>query len=274
MEIIEGIGEGFGVVFPIVKDFVSDFLGKGEESAGNDRALTTTLVISGVIYLRGVLKSERLIAHIVEAKTADEERDLKTEIDNELAMIENELYDAMERFVYTGSRGYSINTENEFREPCERMLSIVRRKKKIPIRAVDFLDDYHDAVRKTLFKKMNRELYSWLSHKAVAVLPFEEDREQKIAKKFIVIMFAEIHKKAGSNEFTRDVEQSIIHYDVIYEMVKDVCETCRELRAKREAEVEAEKREHRIPLFPKGSHLFSWLKSKKRKKRVRGEQAG
>lgn len=267
MEIIEGIGEGFGVVFPIVKDFVSDMFGNGEESAGNDRALTTTLVISGVIYLRGVLKSERLIAHIVEAKTAEEQEDLRTEIDNELALIENELYDAMERFVYAGSTGYGFSVENEVREPCERMLSVVRRKKKVPIRAVDYLDDYHDAVRKTLFKKMNRELYSWLNHKSVAVLPFDEDREQKIARKFWGIMFAEIHKKAGSNEFTRDVEQNVIHYEVILGMVKDVCETCRDLRANRDKEIETEKREHRIPLFPKGSHLFSWIKSRKRKKR-------
>ena len=211
------------------------------------REISTTmqflLLISAVIfYVRGVIKSEKLITHTRDRKAAEENQKLKIKINNMLLIIESKLYGCVEQYAH----------KNEFQNS---RIMIYRKSKPVELKSGDYLVEYHDSLHKSLYKTAVSFLFNELSVHSVADTIFDEEQEKRSAQHFFDIILFEIHGHAGTNAEIKNFEFSAMPYFLFLDMYSEICEACRNLRSMRELEIEREILEHRIPLFPKWKNL-------------------
>jgi len=192
-----------------------------------------------VLYVRGAVKSEKLITHTRDRKANEENQKLKLKINNMLSVIESRLYNSVQKYVYSVGVG---NTQR---------ISIIRKSKAVDIRAGDYLVEYHESLHKSLYKTAVSFLFNELAVHDVADSVFDEEQEKRSAVSFMAIVIFEIHGHAGTNEKIESVENSAMSYELFIELYSEICEAARNLRKTKEIEIEREILEHRIPLFPK-----------------------
>lgn len=199
-------------------------------------------LLFGIIYIRSMIRSEKTITHIEDMAVLEEDEKLTKRIADKLSVIESELYEAMEQYVYSDKLP-------------QRRISIVRTFSRVNIPAKDYLRDYHGASKTALFKVILPLIEDELRANFVSVSSPSEEITERTAKEIRQRIVNEIRKKAGSNNDIRNIEDSILTYESIIDMYINISTYSQHLRARRDEYVDTETKKHRMPLIPKWHSL-------------------
>lgn len=217
---------------------------------------TILLFLAGaLIYLRGHVKSEKLITHTKDIKTTDEMNALRSKMMSTLRVIESILYTGIESYVYDYPGGQ------------DRRISVIRKSKPVDIKARDYLSEYHDALHRCVLESAPEILLNEMLVHRVAESAVNESQERTSATFLSNIICYDIAGHAGKNREIRLIEKRILPEESIISMYRELCVCARNLHEIKDSAIESEIQEHRIPFVPSIRKLLKGRKkSKKRQK--------
>ncbi len=196
-------------------------------------------------YVNGSRKSEHIIAHIEEREEWKAQNKLEKRITTLLSDIDNELYGALEKFVFTGGA-------------FDRRLTVVKKYKHLKtenIAANEYLRNYHGELR-DLFDRMVETIVEELEVHNVKTLPEDDLQEQDSALAVRKLLLNDIRNRAGTNEDITRVENGAITYELILSLYKSVCKYSRNLHSQKVEQIENDTEKLRLPLVPNVKKLF------------------
>lgn len=220
-----------------------------------DKEIGTLLFIAAavILYFRGHVKSEKLITHTKDLKTTDEMNALREKMRTMLTVIEAILYEGCYSYAYDNHSGR------------DRRIAVVRHSKPVSISAGDYLEEYHRALHKAVIETAPSILLNELLTHRVSETDADIDQEKRSAENLRTLICYEIHGHAGVNREIKEIENRLLPVDSITGMYRELCAVSRNLRQIKEAAIEQEILEHRIPMLPKFTGLF--VRRRLRKKR-------
>ena len=197
-----------------------------------------------VMYIRNIVRNEKMITHIEDKAIEKEEGKVKKRISDRLSSIKSTLYEGMETFVYSDDANPS------------RRLNLVRKTTKVSIPASKFLDEHYGAMKEVLFHVILPETIEWMEdHNIAEVYPTTEELEIS-ASELRGRVLSELRARTGTNSDTRAVEDSILTQEYMLEFLKSSYDYTQQMRNVRINFVKAETVKYRVPFSPKISNLI------------------
>lgn len=184
------------------------------------------------------VQAARVLQKLEDKAEQEEIKGIEKHVDTRLAMIESTVYEGVEAFVY--------NNANP-----QRRLTIKRNYTSISIPAETYLRDYHGAIKSVLFKVVDDYWVDEMNSKGCATVFPEENVFSAMVLDLRTKILTETHKKSGSNEDIKAVENDVLPFETLQEFAKNTIIFYQHLRADKLKKVERYNSENKVNFWGK-----------------------
>ena len=210
----------------------------------SDARLVWIGLLFAVMYIRNIIRNEKMITHIEDKAISKEEKKLEKRIHDRLSSLKSVMYEAMEGFVYADDV-----------DP-KRRIKLVRKTTDVSIPASKFLHEHYAVMKEVLFDIILPETIEWIEDHNIAEVKQSDEELNTSVTEFRDRLLHEIRARTGTNADTRDVENSILTYEYLLVFFTSIYSYAQQMRSVRVNYVQAETTKYRVPFSPRLGNML------------------